>query len=353
MNNTATDVQHVAQAHLPLSQCAQKAGGPLAGLLLFRIQHYVGIAKVRRHGFRWVANTRVFWCADTGMSLEQYKRVIKILISRGLVVTKIMRFAGQPMTHIRLGETLHSNDVPGHQAHGVPGPHSSGGPALHSSTGDLTGDLHESETKKSHYALRAFGDIQGKEEGQKMDSNVKEVIRGDTKAADIVVPVLAGKKANPTALAAQAHVMGGQLEKLWREQVALASPGYHVTWTAKRTGQMKNLANKVGPTIPLVLAYTIANWADFTWYTKNNHSVKKPPTQPEVWFMLMQTEALLNWYQQETKPKAVPVKLIATAVCKPVVLPVQVAGAMPTEADLAALDALVAKMMSGRVSHAA
>jgi len=353
MNNTATDVQHVAQAYLPLSQCAQKAGGPLAGLLLFRIQHYLGIAKVQRHGFRWVANTRAFWCADTGMSLKQYKRVIKVLVSKGLVVTKVMRFAGVAMTNIRLAEGAPVGGPVGAQPVGPSGGQVDGPSGGHLSTGDLTGDLHESETKKSHYALRAFGDIQGKEEGQKMDSNVKEVIGGDTKAADIVVRVQAGKKVNPTALAAQAHVMGGQLEKLWREQVALASPGYHVTWTAKRTGQMKNLANKVGPTIPLVLAYTIANWADFTWYTKNNHSVKKPPTQPEVWFMLMQTEALLNWYQQETKPKAVPVKLIATAVCKPVVLPVQVAGAMPTEADLAALDALVAKMMSGRVSHAA
>jgi hypothetical protein len=61
---------------------------------------------VQRDGKYWIAKTREEWMEECGITHTQYLRVMPILKSLGLVEVRVMKFGGQPMTHVRL---LHEN----------------------------------------------------------------------------------------------------------------------------------------------------------------------------------------------------------------------------------------------------
>jgi hypothetical protein len=89
------------------------AGDVVVGILLSRIVFWWQpkmLAKSKRHvirdGSSWIAKTREECMADTGLSLNRYRRAIRVLKQKELIGLRVMLFQGIPTSHIRL---LHEN----------------------------------------------------------------------------------------------------------------------------------------------------------------------------------------------------------------------------------------------------
>lgn len=80
----------------------------IAGNLLSQIMYWFSPDKngnskirVRKKDGYWLAKSRRDWYDEIRISPKQYDRAIKILKDKGLVETKIYRFNGSPMIHVR------------------------------------------------------------------------------------------------------------------------------------------------------------------------------------------------------------------------------------------------------------
>jgi hypothetical protein len=288
----------------PTAACELEAGNKNAGQLLYRLKHYMKMARVKRHGVLWVAHTRAYWCADVPLSLDQYNRAVKHLIGRGRVESRIMRFAGQPMTHLRLLETPQSSVAP--LLHSLVGlvPHSPVGLVPHSSTGVHTGV----PTGDYTYGIAASAGVPSgnktEQEASKMDAATKLAIGGGAKAKDIVALVKGSLRASAKAMAQQPKVTTGQLELLWKQQCAKAYPDRVSVWNGKKGVFLRQLYDKLGAETPLIVVEAIKHWGSFTGLAKVQSGIKHAPTFPEPWYLLQQAEPLLAWWKKQKNPVA-------------------------------------------------
>ena len=99
----------------PVARYAELAGDLMAGVLLAQMVFWAAPGrdgksklKVQKHGHYWIAKTRVEWCRETGLSPRQYRRAYGILLNRELIASKVMRFNGLAMTHVRVLDTVWS-----------------------------------------------------------------------------------------------------------------------------------------------------------------------------------------------------------------------------------------------------
>ncbi len=87
-----------------VGRCVQRTGDLNAGVLLACLiyqmhQHMRPWAKKR-----WVARSREEYLGDTGFSLDQYKRALRILKSTGQIEWRQNHYQGRPVTHLRLAD---------------------------------------------------------------------------------------------------------------------------------------------------------------------------------------------------------------------------------------------------------
>lgn len=85
------------------------SGDMIAGALLGQILYWFGAdrngqprARIRKHGFLWIAKRREDWWDEIRISAKQYDRAAKILAAKGFIELRTFKFAGNPTTHIRI-----------------------------------------------------------------------------------------------------------------------------------------------------------------------------------------------------------------------------------------------------------
>lgn len=101
-NAFAQEINTVYRAYIDM------AGDLIAGHLFSQIMYWFkpsadGKSKLRvkkKDGY-WLAKSREDWYKEIRISPKQYDRAVKILRDKGLVETKLYRFNGSPMVHIR------------------------------------------------------------------------------------------------------------------------------------------------------------------------------------------------------------------------------------------------------------
>jgi len=98
-----------------LTEAIRVAGDVVAGNLLAQITYWYqpdrfGKTKLRvhRNGVAWIAKTRTAWIGETGLTVAQYRRAISVLKAKGLIETRVFKFAGNPITHLRLLRSIWS-----------------------------------------------------------------------------------------------------------------------------------------------------------------------------------------------------------------------------------------------------
>jgi hypothetical protein len=73
-----------------------------AAILLYQIAYWMPKAKIRRGGHTWIAKPAAEWCAETALTLDQYRRAVHRLRHLRFVATAQHRFQGKVVTHLRL-----------------------------------------------------------------------------------------------------------------------------------------------------------------------------------------------------------------------------------------------------------
>jgi hypothetical protein len=263
------------------------AGDIVVWALLFRI-----IEVSAQPNVYWIAKTRVQWMTETGLTLEQYKRSIRVLEKKGLVIIKIMKHMGTTMTHVRLAPTRwwethqpdrfikyidHSKEV------------------LKKESDHCIGDA--SIARAGELVSIEHGGI---EEGNKEKEGNKENTGWLMKATEVLKNHKGGG-------------VEGSLEAYWKSRCALVSNEYQRPLTGKERGQLKQLSKYLGTETKPVIAYAVEHWLKFSTHAAISAGTVGAES-PHIGFLLKYHAVAVNLLHPVEKPPVVvelPVQSIA------------------------------------------
>lgn len=252
-----------------------RIGGDLAtGLLLSQLVYWFKPGKtgkskltIVRDGRRWLAKSREDMCAETGLTLKQYKRAITVLIDLELVQVERHLFAGKVTPHIWLdterlalaGQTIGPKGTNPIDAKGPIGwDHKD-----QSCVVPLGPTITESKnTKNKDYDMHASVLT---EQGQE----------SDMKASD----VLAQKKGGQFP-----DTSGGNAMR-WKARMS-TEYGFQKDLTLKDRAMIKQLMKSAGEKTPELIDYVLQHWMKFASYVKQQAGFSTVPLSPSLGFVV-------------------------------------------------------------------
>lgn len=308
-------------------QYIQVAGGLVAGSLLSQIVYWSRPAKngksklkVFCKGVYWIAKTREEWCEECCISLKQYKRAIMVLKARGFVVTRIMKFAGTPMTHVHLniGEVaaklseLHGAKTAKQSVQNGPSKWDERvhpvGPNQPIQFGQ-NGPRFNTEITYKDYKQKlrtCFGVISDpaksanekhqpeKHQGGVVEMKAEEVLKNRKKAKKAMYGDSGSKK---------------PLATLWLSLCAEVIGKFQAPLTVKERGQLKKFEKDVGSRAADVMKWAVKNWWKFGVEVKATAGLENWPVHPSLAFLLKhRTQATNMFLQSIAQPAPTPIK---------------------------------------------
>jgi len=242
--------------------------------------------KVRGKPGPWAVYPRHEWCMHSGLSLDQYKRALRVLVADGLVLSERHRFggskvlahlqpssraldyAGRPDDIKRLGAAYSPPGAPPAAPPNAPidAPtdytHTPKGTI---STTDTTVCASYSEDAPSPPSGNLFSG-----EGEKKT------------AAGLPLPL---KK---------------PIAEVWQEAVEKSYPGTLLPLTPVQGKQLKDFVKACPPDYAgNILRHAIENWPLFIGYAKTHHAAFKVPDTPTTGFLLKFIQTAIFLWQQE------------------------------------------------------
>lgn len=292
----------------------EDAGGDLpAGVLLYRLRFWYRLATVQRDGHDWRAITRDGMCADTHLSLQQYKDALAKLKARGLIQTRQMIYGRRAVTHYRVVpvdptevESGGPTEVEPTDTAYIKGENKgenkgeSGGASAPQSPAPEVCPIPENPFDPSEENLQLTAT-------KKPDHASKLVPK--TKAPYSVKDVLSKGKAasNPSTKPGTP----ASLEVAWKSAMGEAGYGFQQGWTMAEKGMSKTLAKRCtgSVTAESVIGYAAANWIDVVKTIAEQDGVSHPPLKPNLGFLIKHSETAIDYV---TKKLAAPKKAALT-----------------------------------------
>jgi len=289
-------------------------GDTIVGLLLGQIYYWDSPTKkgaskmqVKRDGQYWIAKTQEVWSQECRLSRKQYLRAIAVLKKLGLIETKLYKFAGITMTHLRLvRESLEAKlsalkckleDTQCTQtAHSVI---PKGNNPLSPLGTLLSTENTEENTKRLRGKKLTFLETSEKDKSNSKDGPDKEIETEEevvtectSKDAEIYPGVNWFMKAADVVKSISEHKKKQTLAAVWRRY---DFGGYHKPLTMKELGQFKQLDKKIGMT-PVILKWVMSNWTKFALEASVQNGLKNGPSQPHVGFLLLYAGTAMNMF---------------------------------------------------------
>jgi DNA-binding MarR family transcriptional regulator len=268
-------------------------------------------------------------CAETGITLDQYKRVVPSLVKQGWIVTRRGLFKNKVTPFLRLTDRgqLLANRLVSHATNPLVSlttnlidctestAESTDTIALATSTPVATSEqteIHE-ETGDTEYGEQEQGQKAVKEEEE-----VKaEADTGETANTVEVQGTLAPKgwlmKASEI-LNKQKSARQGSLGSFWKSRMTLIHGGFQPNLTGKELGQLKQLSKKLGDQTRPVIDYALNHWWKFA-SRAGAAAGTSFPADPNIGFLLKHSAVAMNLLMPEVTtppPPVEPVQLIAT-----------------------------------------
>lgn len=239
--------------------------------------------RVVRGGRLWLAKSREEMMEETGLTLDQYRRSIRKLKSKGLVETKIMMFDGVTTPHIRLGvpalqalmagsgispqhvEGLLPNgkgDFPTPIVEGLPSHQLGDNP---STITESTSEIFESTTENTEQAnASAFAEEQATEK-ENNDGQGKEEKKKET------------------------------LEGLWKIGMETYYTGYKQCLTVKERARLKKIGIACGEDTRKVIDHVFEHWQAFGQKAQLLKGLATYPMMPHLGFLLANVGVALQF----------------------------------------------------------
>lgn len=284
-------MQSIAVAPTRMLTLVQATGDHASAIVLSQIMYWHdGRLQVQRKGSYWLAKSRTEMCAETGITLDQYKRIMPLLAKLGLIVMERGLFKGKVTPHIQLtdaGWTLMFGKGSSNPVEAPPPPH----------WGTVTPTITETTTKNTTEDLATenvalANDIDNGDGTEKKD---------EMKATEI--------------LKAHQGVMNGSLGAFWKSRCANVGGGYQKPLTGKEQGQLKQLSKYLGDDTKPVIDYAVSHWVKFASLAGLAAGVS-PPEAPNIGFLLKHHAVAVNLLTPSASPPTTvvegPVQSIAS-----------------------------------------
>lgn len=330
----------------PVAKDVVITGDIRAALLLYRLRYWTGKARIQRDGKFWIAKTRKEWCeVETGLNEYQFRTALGILLDRGLVEKARYRFAGQPMTHLRLTDAaLNGDGTPIQNGDCSPIQNGDGTPIQNGeqSPVHITESYIQGDTNKQTYGLHSAG-----------KEPMKKLKAGEHTVADVDT-VFTGTPKNAL------------LYKVWIAEVKKLSKSKFYSATSKEAGimsgldkRLKKLKEEQGLDPFKFVRHAIGGWYRATKHLKSAGSLKWAPDTPDLGFMVKHLNLFLSWYDLETSGASKTAEIIlgksssagvkaglpdhTDSVFEPEDIPVTSKTAAPTKPTIPGLDKFKSK----------
>ena len=304
----------------------------------------------------WLAKSRAEMCEETGITLEQYNRIIPLLVKRELIITERHLFRNRVTPFIRLTEKglgVMQEHYP-LETH-VPNASKSHAPAtftaktshalLASANNLLTYNVTETVTESDNNtvcicdekAIAKTTEIFTSETGEKGECEKKEIVvevkSNASATAEVVIPQMMSKvtlnlstksgtgwkpstvstmkgkfmKAED-ALKAHKAALTGSLGGFWKSRLSLIYKDEYVKdLTGKEHGQLKQLSKKLGEQVRPVISYVIEHWWHFASVAGFRAGHQSWPQDPHPGYLLMHYHVAVELLDKSLKKPKPPI----------------------------------------------
>ena len=262
-----------------------RAGGDLVtGTLLSQLAYWFkpdkdgkSKLKIQMDGKLWLAKSREELCAECSMTLDQYRRAIRVLIDKGLVETRVKIFAGRTVAHFWLNiDAVFQASQAGGSSLDYIGDNAPTGLGDNPST--TLGDHAPTITE----TVKTTAEITPKHGGQ--GASMK------------VLDILAKKK----------EQAAGTATLRWKSNMAQIY-GFQKDLTIVEKSQLKQVCKIAGDKSYPLIDYVTQNWLKYVNFVKTKMGLNIGPTIPTVGFLLKYADLGLQLIaddeEQPEKPK--------------------------------------------------
>lgn len=245
-----------------------KTGSHVAAATLGQIMYWhQGRLKIKRRNTYWLVKSRTEMCEETGMTLDQYKRVIPKLIAQGWIVTERGLFQNKITPFIQL--TAAGHDLMRECLMGTPLVQKDANPLVQGCSNPLV-----------QYAANPLTDTTSDTTSVSPCEDASSKTRETMKAID----VLKKKKADTHTSSIQAF---------WQKRCEAVIGGYQHPLTQKQVGQLKMLEKYLGPRTREVIDYALNNWMKFS-HVAGIEEGGLSPSDPHIGFLLKHHAIVVN-----------------------------------------------------------
>lgn len=294
-------------------------GSHAAAMVLSQIfyWHEGNRLRIFRKGHKWLVKSRAEMCEETGITLQQYKRIIPLLIDKGLIVTERGLFKNRVTPFIRITEqgwallkqleSKSPKQIESHDSNQLGTKHANLIAITTTTSTSATTEARrtspeqEDEDEKTNEgrrsSTRTSTETEREEEQEEAEEQERQegLRRGEAmRARDI--------------LKAHQAPLKGNLGAYWKSCVALVDDRFQHHLTGKELGQLKLLSKFLGEQTRPVIGYAVEHWYTFASKAGNASNTSWPPT-PNIGFLLKHYHVAVNLLKPE-----VPVSLVVSEV---------------------------------------
>lgn len=320
---------HIIAFYPPL---VEVTGDHASAVVLSQIMYWhQGRLRVIRHGKHWLAKSREAMCEETGVTLDQYKRIIPALVKQGFIITERGLFKGKVTPHIQLTKTGHKvmQDVIGGKPTNPLVAYDTNVIDLHIIQTESTNNQCFCETSFAKETKENPNKSTGVDESKKIEE-IKEVNSVPIIGKDLspMVEVAPNKGWLMKATEILKHhkdkvPLTGSLGSYWKSRCALVSGKPQKNLTIREHGQLKHLSKALEDQTRPVIAYVVEHWWKFA--TKAGYTEGTSfPTEPHIGFLLKHYDVALNLLMDKVPAPAVsslPATVQSVAPTEPEVIP--------------------------------
>jgi hypothetical protein len=270
-----------------------------------------GRLRVVRKGQYWLAKSRAEMCKETSLTLDQYKRIMPLLVKQGWIIMERGLFKNKVTPMIQLTEK-------GRNALYRRGPLSST-PLEDEPANPLTETTTEStDTDRScapfddqdHRVPSQYpkGEHSERRREERIEVPRVKIVNTVQEQAAIVndkiqivgVPLQAAGPPKRIWMKAEdilkAHKgpLHGNLGAYWKSQCEVEYGGFQKALTGKECGQLKQLHKKLGEQTRPVISYVISHWWKFASSAAASSGITSWPVDPHIGYLLKHHGVAMN-----------------------------------------------------------
>jgi len=279
------------------------------------IYWHEGRLRVPRKGQLWLAKSRSEMCAETGITLDQYKRIMPMLVKQGWIRLERGLFNNKVTPMIQLTEKGRHAIIPEEPPTPTTLVLPPANPLTESTTENT--DTDRSCTPFDDQDHRVPSQYQTGEDRERRREERVPVPRekerrevedvqeqsADVKHATIQIVGVPVQPAEPKKvmwmkaediLKAHKGPLHGNLGAYWKSQCEVEFGGFQKALTGKECGQLKQLHKSLKEETRPVISYVISHWWKFASRAAASAGMSSWPVDPHIGFLLKHHAVAVN-----------------------------------------------------------